>query len=317
VAYNTPDCPSFTLWVCRAGLLREAFRLIDIGVQGGIHRRWNALEDHLELWAFDALKDVIDELSERNQQPDRRRYIHMGIGSEDGERLFERVSNPYGSAFLPMIATEDQIGRNSDGKIPDNWSRVQIRRLDTLYAEGTIGPVDALKMDCEGFEIEIVKGAQCYLSESGVFAVESETHFFPQPSAPRSHFVELYERLISYGFEVYDLGFYRTPRIELRNGFPVRVGEGLHFRSIGQPNTFDFLFLGRQFKRRDAQPEIPVDRLLKMIITCELYGLQDVAVSLLLQNRDSLGSRLDVDHGATLLCRETENSTLTYKDALA
>jgi FkbM family methyltransferase len=260
------------------GLLHEPFRLVDIGVQDGVHTRWLALGDCLDVSGFDPLPDVIEALKAANP---RHRYYAIGIGNEDGERLFERTPNACGSAFLPLTATEADIGRDKDGNIPANWHRAQIRRLDTLHAQRWFAGVDFLKLDCEGFETNILRGARQFLRESGVFGIESETHFFANPQFPRSHFVELYEQLVPFGFEVYDFGFYRVPEVR------------------GQPNSFDFLFLGPAFK---ADTEPSVDRLIKMLVTCEVCGFPYLARRLIAKNKDRLGARLDCD--AALRCFE-------------
>lgn len=306
--------PGFTLMMCR-GILREPFRLIDVGVQGGIHDRWRAFGDHLQLWGFDALREVIESLSREPHDAARIRYFNIGLGNYDGERLFEKVDNPYGSAFLPMTASEADIGRAASGEFPPNWRRVPIHRLDSLYAQGVIGQADFIKLDCEGFEIEIVKGGQNFLRESGIFGIESETHFFWHHQVPRSHFIELYEQLIPLGFEVFDLGFHRTPCKPLFKGFPVVSDGTVRYRSVGQPNTFDFLFLGPAFKA--TEHSLGIDTLIKMIAVCELYGLHDVALSMLFTHRNQLGTRLDIDEAADCLVRDTPDSKMTYKAYLS
>jgi hypothetical protein len=50
-----------------------------------------------------------------------------------------------------------------------------MHRLDSLFAEGLFGTIDHIKLGCEGFEIEVLRGAQRVLAEAGVFAVETET----------------------------------------------------------------------------------------------------------------------------------------------
>lgn len=294
--YDTPAYPAFTDWVVQNRLLREPFRLLDIGVQGGIHARWHWFGDYLEVIGFDALADVIAELNEANPAPERIRYLHMGLGNEDGERLFQRVANPYGSAFLPPALAVSQIARDEHGKIPDDWSTVPIRKLDTLSAEGVIGTVNALKMDCEGFEIEIVKGAQKFIDANELFAIESETNLYLHPWYDTAHFVELYRMLGARGFEVFDLYFYRIPRAEMAEGFP--LPQGGH-RPIGQPDTFDFLFL-RGFSHT-AEFTQSIDTLLKMMMLAELYALQDVALHILTLARPRLVERIDVEHAAKLL----------------
>src|SRR5690348_12015846 len=132
---DTPAHPAFTEWVVQNGLLHEPLRIIDVGCQGGLHRRWNWLGDKLEAWAFDPLPEVIDALSAKNPAPERIRYFCMGLGNEDGDRLFERTDNAFQSAFLPAIWNQDDF-REKRGMLPPCWSATPIRKLDTLMADG-------------------------------------------------------------------------------------------------------------------------------------------------------------------------------------
>ncbi|MBS0529547.1 MAG: hypothetical protein JSS22_09185, partial [Proteobacteria bacterium] len=91
------------------------------------------------------------------------------------------------------------------------------------------------------------------------------------------------------GLEVFDLGFFRWPRVEV---------PGMY---VGQANTYDVLFCGPEIRARKPQPEVPVDRLIKFIIVCELYCLTDVAIDLLRQNKVALGAKIDVDKAEALL----------------
>jgi FkbM family methyltransferase len=283
VIYETPEHPRFTDWVVRSGYLREPFRLIDAGVQGGIHRRWLWFADQLEVFAFDPLQQVINDLKAANRDPTRFHYFHIGLGNEDGERLFEQTPNPYGSAFLPPVMTEDAISRTASGQIPSNWTKVRIRKLDTLLASGLIPVPDAMKMDCEGFEVEILKGASTLLSKRSVFAIESESNLKLHPWHSPCHFVDLYRLVGPLGFDVYDLYYYRTPV------------EDIAKPNVGPPDTFDFLFL------RELKDTASVDAFLKMAMLAELYALPDVALRILKRNRVAIRRRLDVDKAEELL----------------
>jgi FkbM family methyltransferase len=289
--YETPGNPAFTDWIVKSGLLREPLRIIDVGCQGGLHPRWRWLGDHLQAWAFDPLPDVIEKLSQSNLAPDRVRYFCMGLGNEDGQRMFSRNErDPFGSSFLPKAVRETDIGRDSAGNLPGYWSRPTIRKLDTLFDERLFSDIDHLKMDCEGFEVEILRGAQRFIERSGVFAVESESHLKLHPWHDPTHFVDLYKLLGPYRFDVYDLHFYRDTRAPLRGGYPNK----------GRPDTFDFLFL-RGFGPDDDLTGHTVDRLIKMMIVAELYALQDVAADILLRASATLAPRLDVAKAMELL----------------
>lgn len=289
--YDTPEYPAFTDWIVENGYLREPFRLIDVGVQGGIHPRWNWLRNSLQLWAFDPLPDVIEDLQAQNQAPERLHYLQMGLGDEDGLRAFQRAENPYSSAFLPVGLSEDQIGGVGAVEILPDWSRAAIRRLDSLLAEGLFHQVDAIKLDCEGFELQVLQGADRFLNDTGVYAIESESNLKLQLERHNPcHFVDLYQQIGKRGFDVYDLFYYRVSRPEIPNGYPHK----------GQPDTFDFLFL-RGFGVNDDLTVHSPDRLIKMMILAELYALQDVAANLLARSAEPLSARFNVEKAADLL----------------
>jgi FkbM family methyltransferase len=302
MAHQHPDYACFTREICRRGILREPFRLIDAGVRGGVGTHWLAFGDHLHLWGFGVLeKEGISPLIATNPHPDRFHYFNFGLGDEDGVRAFKFYpENPSSSHF----AASNQTDRTDE-----TWKEVPLRKLDSLYAEGVVGAVDFMKMDVESYEVEIVKGAHLFLSGSGIFGIESEASFLRTTRNPRSHFIELYESLMSYGFSVYDSGVHRVPREPLARGFPQYVGYGYLLRPLGRAKIFDFLFLNSEF---DAGPPSQPDRLLKMIAVAEIYALHDVALDLLLRTDSTLGARLDIEEAANWLVRSSPAARLTY-----
>ncbi len=309
MAHYFPPYPYFTNEICKRGILTESFRLIDVGVRGGFHDRWQAFGDHLELWGFDALyEDGVAPLIAANKYPGRIRYLHCALGDKDETRPFRYYrENPSSSHFAAANGTD---------VIDENWIQVPTRRLDTLFSDGTIGPaIDFMKLDAETYEIEILKGAGETLSRSGILGIESESHFFRTPRHPRSHFVELYEQLAPYDMTVYDLGIVRQPKPTLSNGFPQEIIGGRYvMRPIGRILVCDCLFLSDAFKDAAVQGTCTVDRLLKMIAIAELYGLQDISLSILFDNRSLLANRLDVDEASGWLMREHPHQTFSYRD---
>jgi FkbM family methyltransferase len=288
--YETPEHPAFTDWIVKDDLLRERLRIIDVGALGGLHSRWRWLGDYLEAWAFDPLPDAIERLKAANQAPDRIRYYNMGLGNQDGERLFSREDNPYGSSFLPSAVPETQLGRDAAGNLPSNWSLTPIRKLDSLMADGLIASIDHIKMDCEGFELEVLDGAQHFLDHSGVFAVESESSLKLHPWYQPCHFVQLYRRLGPRQFDVYDEHHYRVSREPFGDGYPHR----------SRPDTYDFLFL-RGFGNGDDLNAHSLDRLIKMVVIAELYALQDIAADIVIRAADRLAGRFDPEKAVALL----------------
>jgi len=283
--HEMPEHPAFTDWVVKSGHLHEPMRIIDVGCQGGLQERWKWLGEMLQSWAYDPLPEVIAALRAANPAPSQIHYEALGLGNRDGDRLFMRRTSSWGSFFLPENRSTDDCG--ADGV----WNTLPMRKLDSLMAESpAFGAIDHIKLDCEGLEIDVLRGAEQFLRQSGVFAVESESDLKLNSLYDPCHFVSLYRWLAPYGFDVYDIYFYRWTR-------PPMPGGALH---RGRPDTFDFLFL-RGFGPQDDVSTHSIDRLIKMAIVAELYGLQDVAADLITRGRTVLAQRFDVAHALRLL----------------
>jgi FkbM family methyltransferase len=307
VAHRHPAYPFFTIWICERGILREPFRLVDVGVLGGIQDHWWFFGEYLEAWGFDALyEEGIEPLIAGNRYPERIRYFNFGVGEADGERPFHLVKdNPSSSSFMASNVTD---------VVQDDFKMIKMRSLDSLMADGTLAAIDFMKMDAERYEPQIIRGAAKFLLCSGIFGIESEVSFFRTARNPRSQFVDLYEELAPYGFTVYDAGVQRNPRAPLIQGFPKDLGnERYALQSVGQSWVLDMLFFSPIFDSYKLQEEANPDRLLKLIATAELYGLPDVALDVLFANQYRLSHRIDIEEAANLLIREQPESTLTYQ----
>ena len=81
--------------------------------------------------------------------------------------------------------------------------------LDSLLERADITPAELIKVDTEGFEMEVFAGAQKLLSHAEVLVVEVSLYQW-YPMTPR--FVDVVSYLAERGFAVYDFcGFLRRP----------------------------------------------------------------------------------------------------------
>ena len=131
--------PEFTKWMVSSGALQEPFVVVDVGVLGGENPRWHFLGDHLVVHGFDAIKEVIGDLSAKNKASNKS-YHWFAIGNEDGEREF---------FFNPGNPTSSSVYMSSNPALQPRT--VPVRRLDTLFKEGAIPKADFVKVDVEGF----------------------------------------------------------------------------------------------------------------------------------------------------------------------
>jgi FkbM family methyltransferase len=310
------DQPPFTLWVIEDGLLHEPFVVIDVGVQGGEHPRWELLGDQVRVYGFDAISEAIDRIKKVKAGRPHRVYRAMALGNEDGEREFFVPANTFSASFYAERRGAE-AGRFGDGA--RGTRMVEIRRLDSLFAMGEIPAADYIKIDCEGFDPEVLRGARTYLAHSNIFCVTVETDFDVSLIYPRTAFSEINDIVVQHRLLLFDLNCVRYSRpsyVAARAKHPWPPADPMHdtpYLDIGQPGTFDFLFC-RDFVAEDVHPKkfarMPgavtsptVDKLIKSMINFELHGLMDCAVDLADHFRSLLQERLDVDEAIALLTR--------------
>lgn len=278
--------PRFTEWVVKNGLLSSRFVVVDVGVLGGISPRWEHFGDHLEAHGFDVLHEAITPL--RAAQRPTHHFHVMGLGNEDGER----------DVFVAPEPTQTSFYRGDPSKVAEKRT-VAIRRLDTLMSEGTIKRADFIKIDCEGFEPEILKGAQTLLA-GGVIALEVETNFHTSPILPQSHFGAVCEQLVPHGFTLFDLAFNRIPRASfLDRERSLQISDAV---TVARPATVNTLFY------RDAAAAAS-DELLKRVAILEIYGMADTAYDVLLAGAGQLGDRFPLQDASDLLIRPSNPPT--------
>ena len=296
--------PRFTKWLVRSGALREPFVVIDVGVQGGAHPRWHLLGDYLIFHGFDAIKEVVEELTRRNSKVSNKTFHWLAIGNEDGEREFYfNPVNPTNSSFY-------QFYFQAAG--PAQARKVPVRKLDTLLRDGVVPSADFLKVDVEGFEAQVFQGATEMLA-NGVLGVEAETNFFTSGTCPDSHFALVQAALLRSGLVLFDLGFTRVPRASYGKARQARGMSAPPAHGSGKATIFDVLFCRDLTAERDGslyykQPLPPptVDQILKTIVIYELHGLNDIAFDTAAKFSAEFGHRVDVERALDLLCQHTE-----------
>ena len=92
---------------------------------------------------------------------------------------------------------------------------VDVDTIDLFCADNAIDCIDLLKIDVEGFEPQVLAGADRMLRESKIRFVYAECEFTRQPDAPHASFFQLQELMSSRGYCV--AGIY-PESFDLRRG---------------------------------------------------------------------------------------------------
>lgn len=126
-------------------------------------------------------------------------YFNVAAGSEDGEIDFFVHPDISGSSCL----------RQWEGEVFDGESiRIPLRKLDTLIPKSINRP-SLLKIDTQGNELDVLKGAQELLEVIDVIIIETSFHEF-RKGAPEIH--EIIATMVNYGYRCYEIleGHYRA-----------------------------------------------------------------------------------------------------------
>ena len=129
-------------------------------------------------------------------------YFLAGAGAVPGELALTVYDDLVGSSFLP--------GESSAMLEAGKQRRVPIVTIDGLVAEGRVPAPDLAKLDVQGFELDVLKGAADSLKNIEVVILEVSLFRF-EKNWPVLH--EVVAFMQSRGFAVYDFaGFMRRPR---------------------------------------------------------------------------------------------------------
>lgn len=137
------------------------------------------------------MKPFLDRLCAR--YPDSR-WFQMGLGAEAGKRVLNIQDDFAGSSFL-----KDQTAKPFH---LEKQREVPVSTVDLLIREHKIPLPDLVKIDVQGFELEVLKGAQECLGNTEVFIVESSLFRF---YAGQPIFHEIIEFMADRNYLVYAL----------------------------------------------------------------------------------------------------------------
>jgi FkbM family methyltransferase len=169
---------SATLAVQRVRFLREhgVTVVLDVGANIGQYAAELRSKGYAaRIVSFEPLEDAFSMLSARCHHDPNWRAIQVALANEEGERLINVSANSVSSSLLPAL---DLLVRAAPASRYVGKERVRVVRLDTIRDEMLLpGDRVALKLDVQGYEDEVLKGAEKTLEQ--VVLVESELSLVP------------------------------------------------------------------------------------------------------------------------------------------
>ena len=143
--------------------LRPGMTVLDVGANIGLHTLYMAkrVSPGGHVHAFEPSPEIFRRLLQHVQNS-KLSNIHahlFGLGAEGGETFFHQVESDTSRSFL------------SD---KPSGQRVVVRTLDEVARENCWDKVHFVKMDVEGFELGVLRGARQFLSEGRAEVLQVE-----------------------------------------------------------------------------------------------------------------------------------------------
>ncbi|MGH3054955.1 MAG: FkbM family methyltransferase [Gaiellaceae bacterium] len=246
----------------RRFLADHPITVLDIGARGGIPVELRALRQHLHLIAMEPDPEEAVRLEARVRELGLRSstVLQQAAGPEGGAFTLHVTRDPGRSSLLEPNA--EVIARYGEAKEYAVVRTVPVRTaaIGPLLASRAPAPLDLLKLDVQGFELEVLQSlAPGQISRLLMLAVEVE-------------FVELYRRqplfrdidrhVCAQGFELFHLNRVYT---NYGNGRWVPYGRGQ-------------LQFGDAYYLRTRLEGLSADALARLIFLALYYGFADYAL---------------------------------------
>ncbi len=122
------------------------------------------------VYSFEPCKDTFEKLVKNIRGFSNVTPVRMALGAEEGEKTINRCRMSQMNSFLE----EDAGWSASDGR-----EIVQVGTLDSFCLRRNIKAVDILKIDTQGFDLEVLKGGVGLLEANRIRLLCVEVNFVP------------------------------------------------------------------------------------------------------------------------------------------
>lgn len=181
---------------------RPVRTIFDVGAnRGDISHLYHDVFPEAEIHAFEPFPQTYGVLEENFSGATFMHCVPKALSNTEGVRQLYVNKNVDTNSLLKPT----RMGLSSDSQV-ENLSRIDIQTttLDIYCAQNGIERIDILKMDVQGGELDILKGAQRLLEQNKIGLIYTETYFLEQYEGhPLFH--EISGLLHKYGFYLQDI----------------------------------------------------------------------------------------------------------------
>jgi FkbM family methyltransferase len=169
--------------------------ILDVGANhGGWSREVASVFSSARFYMIEPQEEMQPFLEDFCSQREGSKWFLGGAGAEPGYRDLTIWEDFQGSAFLsPSV----------EAMVPDmKQRRVPIMTIDSLINRQDMYIPDLVKIDVQGYEIEVLQGGMRCLGETEMFIIETSLY---HPLGHRPSFYRVVELMEAYGYKIWDL----------------------------------------------------------------------------------------------------------------
>ena len=148
------------------------FMLLDVGARWGVSDRWASIQQCADVLCFEPDPTECARLNQN--RPANVRYLPFGLADEEAERdLFMTLEPACSSLHEPIAELYENYPPLAITR-PERTIKVPCKRLDDVLLAERVSQVSVIKLDTQGSEISILKGATNALSTCNIIDIEVE-----------------------------------------------------------------------------------------------------------------------------------------------
>jgi len=271
-------------------LLEKPIVLIDIGAVGNPPPHWLPLKDLINLIGFEPNREECKKLNDAGCGYRESEFLPYAIGEKNENRHF--YITKYHECCSLLKPNLEWLRRFDYGSFFDinRTIEVKTKSLDSIEKLSDLR-IDALKIDAQGNELPILRGAESILDHVFLIEVESGLH---KNYENETTFEELCPFLKEKGFSCMEL--FTQPaqkRCNVASKWNFSKGQAMACESIW---VRDLTKCGADFLHSLTRPDFS-----SILSLCWLFGYSDYALELI--DNQILGSLLE-DHEKEALGKE-------------
>jgi FkbM family methyltransferase len=182
--------------------------VFDVGANvGNMSMRYADVFPQAEIYAFEPVSSTFQILKRNVGSLPKVQCYQLALGSREGEQAI-------------YLTDQDETNSLVKPEDPRGQENVSVRTVDQIVEEHGLNHIDLLKIDVEGFDLEVLRGAESCFSRGMVSFVFIEVGF--QPGDRRQVlFDDMARHLRQFGFATF--GIY-TQRLEWSGEQRLRFG---------------------------------------------------------------------------------------------